>query len=272
MKKRTVFLVCILILILFGCSTETEEAVCPDYFAPVLQEIEASDGYISPVMTKWWVQSLSFSEDYADKIYTCDIEGTAYSFNLQNELTDAEEWYWSTAGIFADKDKRYICLHDYNILYDESIIQTPQLLLIEFSIENPGKYQIYSYTVEPSDLFGWDVVCYCIGDNIYIAGEAELAVINLSSKQLRYCTEENNALQNLVNEKYGREIYHTFLFRAIFEQDDVVIYSAQISEAIDTPAIGMMYIACKDGEIVSYLSVNLSAEQTKEDIKIKLLK
>lgn len=42
-----------------------------------------------------------------------------------------------------------------------------------------------------TNLFGWDVVCYRLGDSIFIAGESEIAAINLNTKKLRYCSEEH---------------------------------------------------------------------------------
>lgn len=99
------------------------------------------------------------------------INGVEYSFDLHDVLSNAEEWYWSTAGIFSDgEDKTYICLHDYNIMYESGIEQEYQLLLIEFSTNAPDEYQIYPYKVEPSYLFGWDVICYRL-ENIYILQE-----------------------------------------------------------------------------------------------------
>lgn len=144
MKKKLIIPICILFVALCGCSSETEE-FCPDYFVPIAQEIWSSNDNINSVIEKWMNQSLDFSEVYADKVYTCEIDGKQYNFDLHNELSNAEEWYWSTAGIFSDAEEKYICLHDYNIMYENGIVQEPQLLLIEFSTNNPEEYQIYSY-------------------------------------------------------------------------------------------------------------------------------
>lgn len=272
MKKKLIIPICALFIVLGGCSSETEE-FCPDYFEPILNEIETNNEYISPVIKKWMNQSIDFSEDYADKIYSCEIDGVEYSFDLHNELLNAEEWYWSAAGIFSDsEDEKYICLHDYNIMYESGTVQEPQLLLIEFSTNDPDKYQVYPYKVEPSYLFGWDVICYRIENNIYIAGETELAAIDLDTKQIKYCRKEMEELTDLVKKNYGEEPYHPFLFRAILEQDDVVVYSAQISEAIDTEPVYMIYIACKNEEIISYMTVALSSEEVVDSITIEKLK
>jgi hypothetical protein len=79
-------------------------------------------------------------------------------------------------------------------------------------------------------------------------------------------------LSDLVKKNYGEEPYHPFLFRAILEQDDVVVYSAQISEAIDTEPVYMIYIACKNEEIISYMTVALSSEEVVDSITIEKLK
>lgn len=165
----------------------------------------------------------------------------------------------------------YVCLHDFNILYESGVVQAPQLLLIEFSPKEPEKYQIWSYTVEPSNLFGWDVVCYRLGDSIFIAGESEIAAINLNTKKLRYCSEEHLKAQDFAKEKFGEELYHAFFFRAIFEWNGGTVYSAKISEAVDVPPIGMIYIACKDENIISYISVDLIQDKMEDGIEIKMV-
>lgn len=272
MKKQMIVLICALVVVLCGCSSKTEEK-CPVYFELVLKEIETNNENTSPVIEKWMNQSTDFSEEYAEKIYSCVINGVEYSFDLHDVLSNAEEWYWSTAGIFFDgEDKTYICLHDYNIMYESGIEQEYQLLLIEFSTNAPDEYQIYPYKVEPSYLFGWDVICYRLENDIYIAGETELVAIELDTKQMRYCRKEMEALSDLVKKNYGEEAYHPFFFRAILEQDDVVVYSAQLAEAIDTAPAYAIYIAYENEEIISYMTVDLCAEEIKDSVTIEKLK
>ena len=100
-----VIIICVLMLILCGCSAETNKEGCPDYFAPVVQELKTNAEAAVPVTDKWWGQGLNFSEQYDNKVYTCNIYGKSYQFDLQDKFTDEAEWHWSAAGTATTSDR-----------------------------------------------------------------------------------------------------------------------------------------------------------------------
>ena len=266
--KKNILMITSIVLILSGCSTKKDEntADAVNYLAPVIKELQSSGEEMIPIMDVWWDYGIHYNEAYSDKVYTCNIGKDTFSFDLTAELTNGEQWHWRAAGIFIDEgqDKNYICLQDYNILYEDDIVQDPQLLLIEFSSGQPQEYKIWSYTIEPPDLFGWDVVCYRIKDNIFIAGEKEMAVISLDTEQLRYCNQEYAAIEKCIENRFGEEPYHMFLFRGVLEQDGVMVYSAEIAEAVDMPPIAMIYAAYKENNLVSYIIKDLITDEITE--------
>lgn len=141
------------------------------------------------------------------------------------------------------------------------MVQTPHLFLIEFSREKPEEYQLWSYEVEPPNLFSEEVrKCYRLGDKIFFVGQTGDASIDLNTKQLRYYTEERLALENFVDKKYGEEGYQAVFFRAVYEQDGVTVYSVHVSEAFDVLPVAMVYVAVKNNKIISYMSIDLAAE------------
>ena len=250
----------------------------PEYFIPIIQEIEADDSGITglySVMDKWWDKSLLdqkihgslndgeyFYAEYSNKEYTCEMLGETYSFDLQDELVGGGKWNWWEAGTFVDEDNDmvYICLNNAYSYY-EDMVQTPHLILIEFPTEKPEEYQVWSYEAEPSNLFCGEVrKCYRLGDSIYIAGQSELVSIDLHTKQLRYYSEERLALEDFVDEKYGEEGYQAVFFRAIYEQGDVIVYSVHVAEAFDTDPVAVVYAAVRDEEVISYMSIDLREE------------
>lgn len=243
---------------------------CPIYFAPIVQELESAGDEAAFVMNRWWDKGLDWSEEYADKTYTCTIEENTHVFSLEEELSGAEQWYWQGAGVFCTEGKTSICLRDFNIMYDENTVQAPQLLLLEFSDENPAEYEVTPYEVDPADLFGWDVECYRIGDNIYLAGETALAAVNLQTKQFSYCREEYAQAREYVMQKNNGEPYEIFLFRAVLEKDGVVVYSAKLAQDIDMPPTGMIYIACRDGKAIAYMTVELTEDNGAGSIEIQV--
>lgn len=101
-------------------------------------------------------------------------------------------------------------------------------------------------------------------DNIFIAGEKEMAVINLDTKQLRYCNQEYAAIEKCIENRFGEEPYHMFLFRGVLEQDGVMVYSAEIAEAVDMPPIAMIYAAYKENNLVSYIIKDLITDEITE--------
>lgn len=274
MKKKILYFYCILVVVLGGCANAEEKSCYRHYFDSVIKEISASQETLDSVIQKWMIPSLDYTEEYADKVYTCEIEGEQYCFDLQEELAGAEEWNWLTAGIFSGKGKqRYVCLYDLTPMYEEGTKRDVQLLCIAFSTDKPEDYQVYSYQVEPSCAFVANV-CYQLGNRIYFAGEKELGVIDLDTMEFQLCRQEMEALSELAVKEYGKEPYHPFLFRAIREEEGFVIYSAQISEAIDEEPVHMIYLACKDGAPVAYITISSDslAEQTVEGIEVELVK
>ena len=262
--RKNILLILVFIFTLSGCSASKDEnnADATDYFVPVINELKLSSGEMIPIMDAWWDEGVPYSEEYSNKIYTCHIGENTFTFDLAEELVNGEQWYWKTAGIFYNEaeDRIYICLHDYNVLYEDHRVQEPQLLIIEFSGEQPQKYEVWSYTVEPPYLFGWDVICYRMQDNVFIVGENELAVIDLDSMHLRYCKEEYSTVEKCIEKEFGEEPYHMFLFRAVLEQDGMTVYSAEIAEAIDMPPIAMIYAAYRENNLIAYMIVDLSTD------------
>lgn len=256
-KKYLTICISILSAVLCGCSAKIEETTIPEYFEPIVQELNKAGENRIPIMNTWQEPGIAITEEYTDKVYTCEIDGQEYHFDLSELLGDAEEWHWTAAGIFEDaEDKIYICLHDYNVMYEDGRTQSPELLLIEFSTSHPENYKMEPYEVEPTNLFGWDVTCYRLGNDLYIGEETELAAIDLDTKELRYCREEEKVVSDLVEENYGEKGYYPFLFRAIWEENGVTVYSAQISEAIDMDAAATIFIAFQDEKMLSYMLVD----------------
>ena len=133
--KKNILMITSIVLILSGCSTKKDEntADAVHYLAPVIKELQSSGEEMIPIMDVWWDYGIHYNEAYSDKVYTCNIGKDTFSFDLTAELTNGEQWHWRAAGIFIDEgqDKNYICLQDYNILYEDDIVQDPQLLLMK---------------------------------------------------------------------------------------------------------------------------------------------
>ena len=55
-----------------------------------------------------------------------------------------------------------------------------------------------------------------------------------------------------------------FLFRGVLEQDGVMVYSAEIAEAVDMPPIAMIYAAYKENNLVSYIIKDLITDEITE--------
>lgn len=86
-------------------------------------------------------------------------------------------------------------------------------------------------------MFSWYCEGYRIGDDLYIAGQEELGAIDLNTKEFRYCREEYVWAEEYAQKVIGEETYYMRTFRAILQQDDVTVYSAEIAEANDSPAV-----------------------------------
>ena len=256
----------------------------PEYFSPIVQEIEASRNDIRETMfysmSKWWEDSIGVGA-YEDKVFTCYIDGEYYPFDLKDELTDSQEWDWMTAGVFhrEGEDRAYACLNDFNATPSgmEPTVRNPQLILIDFSMDDPKDYNVTPYTIEPYGEFVWVDVCYRIGNNIYIKSESayDLGVINLNTKQFHYCIDEYSAMEEyagkFIQEKYAGENYSMYSLSGTFEQDGVIVYSATISEADDVPPVGIVFSAYRDNELLAYMGVDLTTAEVSDGIEVELV-
>ena len=211
MKKRSAFLLSILIFALCGCGSEETDQDCPPYFQTILQEFTTDwmDYSVGGHPTSSLMEALCDSGvtnggREEDGTFTCfikqdnDAEGEYASFDLKELLTDAEEWNWASAGAFCDEDKgkTYICYYDFNDL-TEAGERDPQLILVEFDTDQPTNYRATPYSVEPRDSFSWYCEGYRIGDDLYIAGQEELGAIDQNTKEFRYCSEEKSWAEDI---------------------------------------------------------------------------
>ena len=195
-------------------------------------------------------------------------------FHLEDLLTDADadEWDWASAGAFSDEEqgKTYLCYYDFNDLTNAGE-RDPQLILVEFDTDAPENYQATPYSVEPRDIFSWYCEGYRIGENLYIAGQEELGAIDLNTKEFRYCREEKALAEEYAKKVMGEEyaMYYLRTFRGMLEQDDVTVYSAEIAEANDVPAVGMVFVAVRDHQPIAYMHIDLIAEDIAQGIEIE---
>lgn len=284
MKKKILLFTGILALLLCGCSGDKNDANYPPYFEPIVQKLEAAwtggNTDWSPVTELKEIQcdtGLDNGGSEEDGIFTCYIraDDAYYTFDLSFLLTDAgaEEWQWDSAGVFRNEEtgKTYVCYHDFNYM-NLAGERDPELILVEFETENPADYQASSYAVEPRGSFSWYCDCYRMGDKLYLASDGKLGVIDLNSKAVSDLQEEYAAV-----EAYAREIieahYHSggmSLCRAILEQDGITVYAAEIVEANDTPAMGLIFVAFQDAKPIAYMNVDLMAETLQEGLEIKM--
>lgn len=264
--KGIVLLLSIFMVILTGCSKEKETSE-PDYFKPIIQEVEASGVDAVNTIFTWFDKGLSNSEEYADeyqdKVYKFYLteKGETYSFDLHDYLTSAEEWNWLTAGVFQNEEKFDIFLYDFNASYEDETSHDIQLLLIEFNPKDAEQFQVWTYSVEPKHLFAWLDFCNGLQDEIYLAGEKDLAAIDLNTKELKYCKDEYELTEKYVQENFDSDKYHMFFFRALSKQNNVTIYSAQVSEANDEPPVGMVFMAYQVDQPIAYMCVDFIADK-----------
>lgn len=204
--------------------------------------------------------------------YEKDTEPQFVFFHLDDLLTDAEadEWDWASAGAFCDEEqgKTYLCYYDFNDLTNAGE-RDPQLILVEFDTADSENYQATPYAVEPRNIFSWYCEGYRIGDDLYIAGQEELGAIDLNTKEFRYCSEEKSWAEEYAQKVFGEGSYYLRAFRGILEQDDVTVYSAEVAEAIDVPAVGMVFVAVRGNQPIAYMSVDLTAEDIALAIETK---
>lgn len=138
---------------------------------------------------------------------------------------------------------------------------------MEFDTADPENYQASPYAVEPRNIFSWYCEGYRIGDDLYIAGQEELGAIDLNTKEFRYCREEKSWAEEYAQKVFGEGSYYLRAFRGILEQDDVTVYSAEVAEAIDVPAVGMVFVAVRGNQPIAYMSVDLTAEDITQGVK-----
>ena len=285
MKKRSAFLLSILIFALCGCGSEETDQDCPPYFQTILQEFTTDwmDYSVGGHPTSSLMEALCDSGvtnggreenglfiSYIE--YEKDTEPKFVFFRLKELLTDAEadEWDWASAGAFLDEEqgKTYLCYYDFNDLTNAGE-RDPQLILVEFDTADSENYQATPYSVEPRNMFSWYCEGYRIGDDLYIAGQEELGAIDLNTKEFRYCREEYVWAEEYAQKVIGEETYYMRTFRAILQQDDVTVYSAEIAEANDSPAVGMIFVAIRDNQPISYMSIDLTSEDIGHGVEIE---
>ena len=275
MKKRYFILLSILILFLYGCTDEKANEYYPEYFIPIVKEIEehwkdyAHYGGNLIVIDRWWSRGVQ-TGIYKEKEYTSYIYGETHTFNLENELAESENWDWQTAGAFQTKERTYIALVDFNLMYDDNDVPNPQIILLDFATDNPEDYLVTPYTVEPPRAFCWLECSYILGNNLYIASKENLAAINLQTREFYHCKEENSIVMNYAKEKFGDD-YWAFFLRTVFEQDEVLVYSAEVSEADDMPPIGVVFVAYKNMNPIAYMSVDFRSDEMREGIEVKVV-
>ncbi len=274
MKKKIVTLIITMIILMCGCSADKYKSY-PAYFVPIVQELEAQWETLSPmynafVMNKWWSEGEERKGICEDKIYTVSIGENSYTFDLKDYLTDSEEWSWYAEGVFQTKERTYIYLSDFNLPMSdtEDILRSPQIMLLDFDPKNWEDYQVTPFSVEPYWAFSWVGACYYMGDNIYIISQEELGAINLNSKQFYHCREEHSVAEKYAKEQFQEETYYMYFFNVTLEQDGVIVYSAEVSEADDVPPIGAIFVAFKDREPIAYMSVDFRADNFIDSIEL----
>lgn len=285
--KRKIALPLLLSFLVFsfgGCASEKAEQVYPSYFEPVIQELTFSwttyrEGHPTSGLTDAFCDSGLFNGGREENglfisyiEYEKDTEPQFVFFHLDDLLTDAEadEWDWASAGAFCDEEqgKTYLCYYDFNDLTNAGE-RDPQLILVEFDTADSENYQATPYSVEPRNMFSWYCEGYRIGNDLYIAGQEELGAIDLNTKEFRYCREEYVWAEEYAQKVIGEETYYMRTFRAILQQDDVTVYSAEIAEANDSPAVGMIFVAIRDNQPISYMSIDLTSEDIGHGVEIE---
>lgn len=263
MKKKVTQLLILLIFGLCGCASEKATNSYPSYFVPIVEQLEIHGQYAS---------TNNFLDAFCDRGVT---ETDSSEFDWKPYIGDTEEENWLVAGTFRleEGNKTYQCWYDTGRWYEVAFLNqtkkdVPQLFLVEY--EDSEVHQVTPYIVEPEGEFSWYCGCYRIGEKLYIAGDEELAVIDLHNMELRYCKEEQAAVEQYAQEIIGEKPYHVFFFRAVFEQDGVTVYSAEISEANDMLPVGMIFVAVQNKEPIAYMNVDLTTMETADRIDFSI--
>lgn len=271
MKKSFIVLLT-LFLLLSGCSSKNNNTSTPEFFAPVIEELENSrEVYlqtIAPPISAWWDSGISGGGCYADNEFVCNINNESYSFAYSDFTSEPDDCSWEVIGVFPDEvnGKTYVLFHHFSV--DEETCGHPTLTLLEFLDDDPEQYTITPY--ESSEEFNWLQICYRIGNNIYIAGaDNYFGFIDLDTRTLSYCREEYDFAEALVLEKYAQSPYHMFQFRATLQQDDIIVYSAFISEADDSEPVGVVSVAYENAKPIAYMFVDLTQTDISGNVTIQ---
>lgn len=269
--KRCFIMFFIPFLILCGCFSKNNNASYPEFFSPIIEELENSrDVYlqtIAPPISTWWDTGISGSGKYADTEFICHINGESYSFACNDFPPNADNCSWEVIGIFPDEatSKTFVIFHHFSIA--STACEHPTLILLEFFNDDPNKYTITPY--ESSARFNWFHICYRIENNIYIAAaDNNFGSINLNTHTLSYCEEEYYFTNDLVLQYYAQLPYHMCQFRATLQQDDIIVYSAFISEAYDVIPIGLISVAYENAQPIAYMFIDLTTENLRNKLEI----
>lgn len=284
----------------------TTQGEYPFYFQPIADEIHnlAEQGNNDWWMLSTWWEDNAYgvcNEDerftvcggtYAQKSFTLTyefqqskwktLEGEI-TFDLSPYITSEAEGDWLMAACFyqEERDTMYMILHNFAIWESEESQEawieqesgSPQLMLLECSLMKKDKQHVTAYEVEPLSRFSWAADCRMIGDTIYIANgpgdTKDIAAIDLETRELRYCVEEYQALQEYASESFDMEEYHLMLQEAVYEQDDVTVYSAKVgNDGFDGPATAHVFVAFQNGEPIDYMTYYVESQE----IVCKILK
>lgn len=308
MRKRILcfFAMGITISAMFGCAAEDNSAssgkyivsdIYPDYFIPIIDKVEKDEEILKNglyvALSAWWDRGIEpawrydwtgegFSCEYDETgVFNCKVGERLFSF----DICDVPYIRWNStgaAGLFGVNDKLYLLLHDcsymeydsygYNSNGEKWDSRHPQILLIEFSDEKPEDYQLFPYRMDDPSSFPDLDFCYYLGNNIYFGRDNALAAIDLTDKEVTFFREEYALIKEYAAQEFESEIYRPWLFNATFELDDVTVYSAEVSECIDIPPVGMVFMACREGEVIGYMKVDFRTDTLKSGIEVKVRK
>lgn len=281
-------------------STTIAEGEYPFYFQPIANEIH---NQLNQGNCDWWSMSTGCEEAaysvgsvgdgftvcggaYAQKSFTLTYEFQKsqwktlkgeVTFDLTPYITSQAEGDWLTAACFykEERDTMYIILHNFAMWESEESKQawieqesgSPQLMLLECSLKK-DKQNVTAYEVEPLSRFSWTADCRMIGDTIYIANgpgdTKDIAAIDLETRELRYCVDEYQALQEYASESFDMEECHLMLHEAVYEQGDVTVYSAKVgNDGFDGPATAHVFVAFQNGEPIDYMTYDVETQEIK---------
>lgn len=137
--------------------------------------------------------------------------------------------------------------------------------VIGFPIDAPEDYRVIADTTENS----WFEETVRIGDDIctHNGSGSSPFKINLRTGETRYCEEEKETAEALIQEfadsyvSESGERPHLFWFYAIGQVEDVELYAGYVQEAMDTPTLMHVLVAFRNGEFVDAMFIE---EETGE--------